>query len=61
MSLLAVIVALVVVGIVLWAINAFIPMAAEVKRLLNVAVICILVVWLLRASGLLAALGAVRV
>lgn len=59
MSLLAIILVLVVVGIVLWAINTYVPMEAGVKKLLNVAVILILIIWLLRATGLLAALGKV--
>ncbi len=61
MSLLTVIVALVIVGVVLWAINTFIPMEGNVKTLLNVAVIIILVIWLLKASGLLAAAGDITI
>ena len=57
MSLLSLIVAIVVVGILLYVINAYVPMEARVKQILNLVVILILVVWLLRASGLLAALG----
>jgi hypothetical protein len=47
MSLLSVILTLVVVGLLLWLINQFIPMDAKVKQILNVAVIVILVLWLL--------------
>ena len=61
MSLLTIIIALVVVGFALWAINQFIPMDGNVKRLLNVAVIIILVIWLLKASGLLASLSSVTI
>jgi hypothetical protein len=60
-TLLSVFIALVVVGFVLWAINHFVPMDANVKKLLNIAVIIILVIWLLKASGLLSTLGSVTV
>lgn len=61
MSLLTVIIALVVVGFALWAINRFIPMDGNVKTLLNAAVIIILIIWLLKASGLLASLSSVTI
>lgn len=57
MSLLSIIVALAVVGVLLWAINEFIPMQASVKKLLNIVVIVALVIWLLRAFGVLAYLA----
>ncbi len=61
MSLLSLIIALVVVGIVLWAINKFVPMDGKVKTLLNIVVIGVLVVWLLQSFGLLDFLGTVHV
>lgn len=48
MDLYSVIVTLVVVGVILWLINRFVPMADSVKQILNVAVVIILVLWLLR-------------
>lgn len=59
MSLLSVIIAIVVVGLLLWAINSFIPMEGQIKKILNIVVVIVLVVWLLQASGLLDYLGAV--
>jgi len=47
MSLLTLIMVLVVVGVLMWAINAYLPMEAGIKRLLNIAVIVFLVIWLL--------------
>lgn len=61
MPLLTIIVVLIVVGVLLWLINAYIPMDAKIKRLLNIVVVIILVVWLLKAFGLFAALSTVRV
>lgn len=61
MLLVDLIVALVVVGVVLYLINSFVPMDANIKKLLNVAVILFLVLWLLRAVGLWTSLGQYRI
>ena len=61
MSLLTIIIVLVVVGVVLWLINAYIPMDAMVKRILNIVIIIFLVIWLLKAFGVWGELGKVRV
>jgi hypothetical protein len=59
--MLSIIIALVVVGIVLYCINAFVPMDPKVKMILNVVVILLLVVWLLQAFGLIAYLDRIPV
>jgi predicted membrane protein len=51
MSLLSLIVTLVVVGLLLWAVNSFIPMEARIKQILNVVVIIAVLLWLLSAFG----------
>jgi len=51
-SLIQVIVALIVVGVLLWLINSFIPMAAPIKSILNAVVVIVVVVWLLKVFGL---------
>jgi len=48
MGLIELVILLVVVGVCLWAINAYIPMEPRIKQLLNVVVIIVLVVWLLK-------------
>lgn len=60
MSLLALIVGIVIVGVLLWLINTFIPMDAKIKMILNIVVVIVLVIWLLRALGVLAWLGSAR-
>ena len=57
MTLLGLIVALVVVGIVLYLINTFVPMDPKIKTILNVAVVVIIILWLLQGTGLLAILN----
>lgn len=52
MPLIEVVIVLIVVGVLLWLVNTYIPMASGVKSLLNAVVIIFLVVWLLRVFGL---------
>jgi len=52
MPLIYVVLALIVVGMVLWLINTYIPMAGSIKAILNVIVVIALCVWLLQAFGL---------
>lgn len=52
MPLIEVVVVLIVVGVLLWLVNRYIPMASGVKSLLNAVVIIFLVVWLLKVFGL---------
>jgi len=52
MPLISIVVVLVVVGVVLWLINTYIPMASSIKTILNVVVVVAVVVWVLQAFGL---------
>lgn len=61
MSLLSLILALIVIGVLLWLVNSFIPMDAQIKRILNIVVIVAVVLWLLKAFGLFGALSQVSV
>lgn len=47
MDLISLIIVLVVVGIALWLINAYVPMDYKIKRILNIAVVVVVVIWLL--------------
>lgn len=42
---------LIIIGVGLWLINQYIPMAAPIKTILNVVVILFVVIWLLQAIG----------
>ena len=59
--LLQIIVVLIVVGVLLWLVNNYIPMDGKIKSILNVVVVIIVVLWLLQAFGLLGSLGGVHV
>ncbi len=52
MPLLTVVMVLIVVGVVLWLINRFIPMQGTIKSILNAVVVIAVVLWLLNIFGL---------
>ena len=53
MPLLQVCLSLIVVGVLLWLVNSFLPMANSIKTILNAVVVIVVVVWLLNVFGLL--------
>jgi hypothetical protein len=60
MPLLNVVVTLVVVGVVLWLINAYIPMQSTIKKILNIVVVIVVVLWLLYGFGVISNSGAIK-
>lgn len=52
MPLLTIISIIIMVGVLLWTANAFLPMEGKVKSILNLVVIACLIVWLLRVFGI---------
>ncbi len=52
MPLITLVITLIVVGMALWLINRFVPMAASIKTILNVVVVVFVIVWVLQAVGL---------
>ena len=61
MSLITIVLVLIVVGVLLWLINTYIPMQSTIKSLLNAVVVIVLVIWLLQSFGVLGELGRVRI
>ncbi len=61
MSLIGLIITLVVVGVLLWLLNNYVPMDGKIKRIINVVVVIAVVIWLLQAFGLLGTLQNIRV
>jgi hypothetical protein len=61
MPLLHVVEVLVVVGVLLWLVNRFIPMQSSIKSILNGVVVIAVVLWLLDAFGLFHSLSRVRI
>jgi hypothetical protein len=52
MPLIEIVIVLIVVGVLLWLINTYIPMASPIKSLLNAVVVIALIIWILQVFGL---------
>jgi len=61
MPLISIILTLIVVGVLLWLVNRFIPMAASIKSILNAVVVIAVVLWLLNVFGVLSSVGHIHV
>ena len=61
MPLINVVVVLIVVGVLLWLVNTYIPMDGKIKNILNIVVVIAVVIWLLQAFGLLGELSGIRI
>lgn len=61
MPLLNIVLMLIIVGVGLYLINRFIPMASSIKTILNVVVVVVVCVWLLQIAGLWTGLPRLRV
>ena len=61
MTLISLVLTLIVVGVLLWLVNTYIPMDGKIKQILNVVVVICVVVWLLFAFGILDRSSDIRV
>ncbi|HEY2009382.1 MAG TPA: Thivi_2564 family membrane protein [Rhizomicrobium sp.] len=52
---------LIVVGVLLWLVNTYIPMDPKIKGILNAVVVIAVVVYLLQVFGLLGTLENIRI
>jgi uncharacterized membrane protein YkgB len=50
--LIEIVVVIIIVGVLLWLVNSYIPMAGPIKSLLNAVVVIALIVWILKMAGL---------
>ena len=53
MPLLTVVITLIVVGVLLWLVNTYIPMDGKIKKIINIVVVIVVVLWLLNVFGVL--------
>jgi hypothetical protein len=61
MPLINIVIVLIVVGVLLWLVNRFIPMQGTIKSILNGVVVIAVVLWLLNAFGLFSSFSHIRV
>ncbi len=61
MPLLNLIITLIVVGVLLWLVNTYIPMDRKIKSILNVVIVIAVILWLLSVFGILGSMSGIRV
>jgi len=61
MSLLSILLVLIIVGVILWVVNTYIPMDHKIKNILNIVVVIIVIIWLLKVFGLFSYLTNIQV
>lgn len=61
MPLINLVITLIVVGVLLWLINRYIPMDGKIKNILNIVVVIVVVIWLLQAFGVLGSLNGIHI
>jgi hypothetical protein len=61
MSLLTIALVLIVAGVFLWLVNNYIPMDGKIRRILNIVVVIVVIIWLLKVFGLLTYLKGIHI
>ncbi|ASB47883.1 Thivi_2564 family membrane protein [Alkalitalea saponilacus] len=61
MPILTILIVILVVGVLLWLVNSYIPMQRTIKGILNAVVVIILVIWLLSVFGVLDSLQTIKI
>jgi hypothetical protein len=61
MPLIHLVIVLVVVGVILWLINSYIPMQATIKKILNAVVVIAVIIWLLSVFGVIGNISSIRI
>ncbi|MGZ9159146.1 MAG: Thivi_2564 family membrane protein [Nitrospira sp.] len=61
MPLISVVIVLIVVGVLLWLVNTYIPMDHKIKSIINVVVVIAVVLWLLNVFGVLGSMENIRI
>lgn len=61
MPLSTVVFTLIVVGVLLWLLNSYMPMDGKILKIINIVVVIAVVLWLLNAFGVLGRIDTIRV
>jgi len=61
MPLINLVIVLLVVGVLLWVVNTYIPMDRKIKNILNIVVVIVVVLWLLQVFGVLGSMDSLRI
>jgi hypothetical protein len=60
-QVISLVITLIVIGVLLWLVNTYIPMDGKIKQILNIVVVICVIVWLLSAFGILGHSGDIQV
>jgi hypothetical protein len=61
MPLINLFVTLIVVGVLLWLVNNYVPMDSKIKSILNIVIVIVVVLWLLQAFGVMGSIAGMHV
>ena len=61
MPLINLVIILIVVGVLLWLVNTYIPMDQKIKNILNIVVVIVVVIWLLQVFGVFGSMDTIRI
>jgi hypothetical protein len=61
MPLINLVIVLLVVGVLLWLVNTYIPMDRKIKNILNIVVVIVVVIWLLQVFGIVGSMNSIRI
>jgi hypothetical protein len=61
MTLIGLVITLLIVGLLLWLINNYVPLDPKIRNILNIVVVIFVIIWLIQALGLLGPLGNIRI
>jgi hypothetical protein len=60
MSLISLVGVLIVIGVLLWLINTYLPMDGKIKSILNAVVVIAVILWLLQVFGIIGSMGSLN-
>ena len=60
MSLISLVGVLIVIGVLLWLVNTYLPMDGKIKSILNAVVVIAVIIWLLQLFGIVGSLGSLN-
>lgn len=61
MSLLSILIALIVAGILLWLINTYLPIDPKIKKIINIVFVVVIILWLLNVFGVFGYIEGIRI
>lgn len=61
MPIINIVIWLIIIGVVMWLVNNYVPMAGSIRTILNAVVVIAVIVWVLRVSGVWTQLAPYRV